>query len=67
MNGLKRNCRLCSALAAFNPRLNLQSRTFIALRFTLLAALGIVHELPGLKEKLFTCREHKLSPAILTY
>src|ERR1039458_4867290 len=66
MSGLERNCRLCSAQAAFDPRLRSQSRTSIALRFPRLAALWVIRKLFLVKEKLFTCREHKLSPAIHT-
>ena len=51
MSGLEQNCRLCSAPVAFNPRLDLQSRTFIALRFTRLAALWIIRNLVSRERK----------------
>ena len=66
MSGLKRNCRLCSTLVAFNPRLGSQSRTSIALRFALLATLWVIRKLFLVKEKLLICVEHELSPAIRT-
>ena len=50
------------------PHSTLVSGRVPLLRFALqgLPALWIIHQLPGLKEKLFTRREHKLSPAIHT-